>query len=373
MSISRLVWGWALVAGALCGAPGTALAEEATATPPASPAADDSRTEDAPETPTTASDLESERAQAVTAVVHALTNLGHFEQALEARQELNQLIVDRFGADDYRAVTQRLYMQQLERGIRLSEDQRQLLLVAERSESAGHQALQRGDFERAMPVLQAAGEQYRTLIGEDTMAYAGVLLKLGHLYRMTGNLAEAERVLTESVRTHRDLAGVRHPKFLDAVNDLGLVLVDQEKYVESEQYLAAAVEGRRVALGEDSSDYATSLVNLGVVYLRSDRLADATTQFERAQAVLQKAGAKQTAAYAVCLNNLGILSGAAGSAELARDYFQEALDVYLILFSADHPKVQQVLRNYRTALQHLEHQRQSGAAAEHHQVAKPKE
>jgi tetratricopeptide (TPR) repeat protein len=101
----------------------------------------------------------------------------------------------------------------------------------------GRELLDRGELDKAEPLLAGALEKTRKNVGEDLLIGWSVRLDLALLRRRQGRLTEAEQLVRESLKMQQGRFGNSSPSLADAWAQLGHVQIQREQRQEAVQSL----------------------------------------------------------------------------------------------------------------------------------------
>ncbi|MEM6636111.1 MAG: TIR domain-containing protein [Pseudomonadota bacterium] len=208
----------------------------------------------------------------------------------------------------------------------------------------------RGDVEGGIALLENALDLARLTQGEMNANFAGSLLNLAGLYKISGRFKEAETALWRV----REIASTVLPpddrRNAIADNNLGNLYVEQMEFAKAEPLLQHALVTEERACGRISAEYASSLNSLGALYGnwarqrgQSYRRADAIKLYFQAVDVGRLAVGERHDLVSISLRNLAVTQKhqsefAAGALNAAR-----AVAIQLSLGQIRHPSTQEML------------------------------
>jgi serine/threonine-protein kinase len=153
----------------------------------------------------------------------------------------------------------------------------------------GFAYLDRGEYARAHPALDAALTIKRRIHPGDHVDVGQSLLALGRLAEEQGNLVDAERILREQVAMDRRLPGDGPTDLVKGLVVLGRVMRARGDPVGAERALREAV-ARVEALGRPVLWHGRALGGLGAALVDQGRLAEAEAALVRGIAIVGQAG-----------------------------------------------------------------------------------
>jgi CHAT domain-containing protein/tetratricopeptide (TPR) repeat protein len=138
--------------------------------------------------------------------------------------------------------------------------------------------LRRGRTEEAEAIITQGLADYKRDKGENSRAYASLILGLGNVYLQQARLADAEPLFETALRLFR--AFDEQPAIMNTLESLAALRREQDRLDEAERLFESAREiARRTA---DPASDTTGLFGLSTVYLRQGRYADAEPLLRRA-------------------------------------------------------------------------------------------
>ena len=197
----------------------------------------------------------------------------------------------------------------------------------------GQLLFEEGRWAEAEQLLKQSLALYVELEGENDPHTMIPARHLGELYSTLGRRSEALALLERAARVFRE-SGLTGGLSATLVS-LGHLHMVEGRYVQAENTLKEAVR-LNATLGDQHPALADSLVNLAALY----RI---TGQSERAEPLLQKAAGVYRAAgdphLAGPMSELGQIALTARKYAIAKNHFQDALDVVTKTFGPDHVAV----------------------------------
>ncbi|HEX2965959.1 MAG TPA: tetratricopeptide repeat protein [Syntrophorhabdaceae bacterium] len=179
---------------------------------------------------------------------------------------------------------------------------------------------------------------------DSTAVKAAILNELGGLCRAVGSYEESRDAFTRAMDILAESEGKDDPDYATTINNLAGTyrLMGDRKSAESLFIEAADVYAR--TLGREHFLYASAINNLGLLYQDMKEFDKAETLHREALEIVRK-DERNPIAYATTLNNLAGPCRANGRNEEARNYAEEALDIYRNVLGEDHPLYASGLNN----------------------------
>ena len=216
-----------------------------------------------------------------------------------------------------------------------------------------------GLYGEALPLLEAALENRRRVLGAEAPEVAESLHNLGWLRYRKGDLRAAEPVIREALALRRRVLGAEAPEVAESLDVLGTLLRAKGDYAASEPLLREALALRRRAPSAETLEVAESLSRLALLRREMGEYREAEALYREALALHREQGG-QHPKVAVVLHNLGGLLRLKGEYDEAERYLRKALARYRELLGEDHPYVARGLNTLAVVLKN----KGSHAAAE---------
>lgn len=205
--------------------------------------------------------------------------------------------------------------------------------LAEALGALGDLHLQRGDLERAEPLLHEASEALR---GEGGLLLAHALDAEGRLLRRRARLDRAEALLTEAVALKRALLGDEHDELADSLSNLGLVLVARGRPGEAIDLFQEALGIQLTVHGEAGPVHGKLLMNLGLACANAGRTADAEQAFGEALRILEASVPADDPALLYARMNLAAMAEQRGDLQRALELQRPATEALVALYGPTH-------------------------------------
>ena len=265
------------------------------------------------------------------------------------------------------------------------------------------QLVDRADELRLGRDVQQSERVYRQALAESSSVgekeKAVCLNRLGILYKLTGQYAQAESVSRRALDIWRSNAKEYPRQFLIAKSNLAVVLHTERKYHEAEKLLSEILESCERNLGSAHPDTVAALNNLGATYHEEGRLEQAERLYQRAysltegpdlsverlmtgsnlaliyaqqgrfseaDSLFQDVLTKMTSRYgrqqqsrATILNNYALLCVRLGRKEEAVRYVKEAVEIRDLTLGPDHPESIEAAMNCASVLRQVKRKKEA--------------
>jgi len=208
---------------------------------------------------------------------------------------------------------------------------------AEMQETLGGIYHKLGRLDVAEPLLNAALERERQLLGPGDPKTAKSLAMLSLLRKDQGRLKEAEDLARQALAAERSARGATAQDVADALLALGTILEVKGKYSEAEEQLDEALRlDNRASDDPKQTQILTELANVQFYEGHYDASWDLN---EKALALNRRLYGEQHPAVAGGLNNLGAIAMNRGDNPAAEADYRQAVAICERWYGADHPEV----------------------------------
>jgi eukaryotic-like serine/threonine-protein kinase len=222
--------------------------------------------------------------------------------------------------------------------------------VADDMERLGDALLQQDRYAEAEPLLRGALALRRRHLGSSDDATARAVDRLATLYERGDDAAAAEPLLREALAIRRQLFGDTALVVAQSLNSLGLLFFRMGAYERADSLCRQALAIDLRQLGENHPRTAEVLHNLASTRDRLGAFAEAESLYRRALAAKRKTLGDAHPSITVTLNNLGLLLMGQGQLDEAESLFREALTLDRRMFGDRHSSVTYSLNNLASAL-----------------------
>jgi tetratricopeptide (TPR) repeat protein/CHAT domain-containing protein len=261
-----------------------------------------------------------------------------FAAARKARAEAVAIWSKVYGKDDWRVVSARFRLQDIDVLERLDREARAELRKARELTVQQVQPLYRqGRTREALKVAEQVRRIHQRLLGQKHLDYALGLGNLALLYSEVGEHRLALPLALEATATIKAVLGENHPEYAAGLNTLGNLYQDMGDYRKALPLRQQAVDIARQTMGEKEFDYAVALENLGRLYTSMGDPARALPLLERACDIHKKVLGPREALYAHGLASLAEAYQQTGDTARALELLEQARDIYKAARGDDHP------------------------------------
>ena len=241
-------------------------------------------------------------------------------------------------------------------------------------------------YRDAIAVVEKALAIRKRQVGADHQDVGNLLVNLGELHRLAGDLQQAEPLFLQALAILEKALGPAHPMVATVLNNLGALHLQLGDLAGAEPYLrkamiilenvlgpddpnvqtlrlnlaqvlgargdldgAEALDRQAIARlekrGPDDPMLATGLNNLAAVLLQKADFAQALPLMQRVVKMMEKAHGPNHPQVAVACNNLAEGWAARGEPGQAQPLYERALQILQAKLGAKHPDVAQILSN----------------------------
>ena len=315
------------------------------------------------------------------------TRAREFPSALAAARELLERRCMLFSEDYWQTVDARLNVAIVERLSKLTQDEWEQFLKADRLNTEAVDLLKAGKNAAALEKAKESLPIYTGLLGRDNSltltALANVLtchLALGQysdarpllkevfelqpkirgtfhpdtilslkslawFNEAVGGLADAEEGLRKIVDIQTTLNGPNHLDTIAARVELGKICTDRKNLTEAEQLIVPALELQQAAFGDENLATAQTMKVLGALRLEQKKYAEAEKLLAKSVEVFSKLAGEDHLATASAYNALGKLHTTTNHLEQADEDFRLSMTICLDKLGDQHPAICKVLDN----------------------------
>jgi tetratricopeptide (TPR) repeat protein/predicted Ser/Thr protein kinase len=189
----------------------------------------------------------------------------------------------------------------------------------------------------AIPLLEAARETQRRLLGPEDPSTLATTNELAEMYRRVDRTGEAESLLRDLIETYTRLHGPDSYHTISVRLDLANLCDDDfERFDEAAAIYDDVLAALEADPNRDAQTYITCLINLGVLRARQERLDEARDLYRRADEQLIEHEGPDAARRATVLNNLAFAEQRADRYEEAEPLLVEAIRILDATHGPDH-------------------------------------
>ena len=269
--------------------------------------------------------------------------LGRWERAIAIRRKISQTLDEALGESHWEAIDARLDAEESEQQLRLNDQQKKEVALAEEMLAKGNDADLAGDYEGAIKAFKEAGDIFKNNFGKKHRSYALAVSSAGLLQATEGDLLAAESSLLKLQELLEKSVGKSHPSYAESLFVLAL-LYSESKPAKAESLLIKSGDVYRESLGE-GPDFALTLYELA-------KLRDASGKQKLAQPLYkQSLDIQRKTIGELNLDFIATLSGLANSYESVNDFKQakplyiQCRDITKEVFGNEHPEYAMSLDN----------------------------
>ncbi len=200
-------------------------------------------------------------------------------------------------------------------------------------------AFRRGDYPRALELLEQIVSHLRAAFGDDDPRVASYLNDLAVTHSYLGQRDEAARLWRDVVERLTAALGPDHPQLSEPLHNLGLLSLHRKRLDEATQRLERSLAIARSARGEQHPSVAMPLVLLAGIDIRRNMLDRAEARLDRAEAILRGLYDDDNVDLGSLLLKRGELLLARGDVAAALAKFRDGLAIIRAASGEDHPRM----------------------------------
>lgn len=276
-------------------------------------------------------------------LVSAYLQEGDFTRARKAAEQALFISGKLHGESDWRTSDARRALAEVDRRSRLTQQDSQELVAAERMSSQAEGLYQKGSSREAFALMQNVLGVRQRILGSEHPDTATSLFDLAVLYVSSGEYAKAEPLHREALAIRRKVLGDQHPDTATSFNNLGLVYHSLGQYAQAEANYQSALALRLKLLGENDADTAFTLGSLGALYRDLGDHAKAEPLLVRAYQTCLKVQGESDDRTISALNALASLYKSEGKYSKAEPLFSKTVNLYRKRDGDEHPNTARAL------------------------------
>ena len=196
---------------------------------------------------------------------------------------------------------------------------------------------QRGNYQKALDLLQESVNEYELSKVDDRSLFASLQNYLGVVSGMLGDDKAALQFKLNALEINRELFGEQHASTATSYNNVGCTYNDLGDHLKALEFKKKAFLTRKELFGEKHLEVANSYNNVGSSYGDLGDHAKALEYKLKALKIRIELCGYMHPDTAISLNNVGFTYGELGNFEKAREYLQKALEIQRELFGDEHP------------------------------------
>ncbi len=213
---------------------------------------------------------------------------------------------------------------------------------------------QKGDYAKAIPVAEKAGNTIKSLMGEDSLFYPAMLKIQAESYFQTYQYQKAEADYKQLCDLVTKYSGEKGDAYTACINNLATVYEAMSQYERSESLLLRARDIIKQTQGEISLGYSIAVNNLAGLYQSMGQYQKAEPLYIQATNIRKKNPGENSREYANSLNNLATLYSEMGQYEKAGELYVQARDIRKKVLGEDDPDYAASLNNLASVWEDLE-------------------
>lgn len=282
-----------------------------------------------------------DRAEALlTAALERRRSTSHPNEAdvSESLVALGLLRVDQARLDDAERLAQE--------GLKLS---RQALppqhpVVASATDALGRILEEKGDYDRAIPLLEQA-VRLRSAPDGSPADLASSLYELANVYFYAGRYKDSQALNNRVLIMCRKIYGDRHPRVADALVNLGAIEQDRGNYQEAEKFHRQALQITRSFYGENHYRTAANFTMVARALVYQKRFDEAVLLLRQALAIQERTFGSIHPRVASALNELGNVAVMRNQFAEAKVDFGRMVVIYRRVYGGRHYLIGTALSN----------------------------
>jgi serine/threonine protein kinase/tetratricopeptide (TPR) repeat protein len=235
-----------------------------------------------------------------------------------------------------------------------SQFENEPLIAAAVKNTIGRTFANLGQIEAGEPLIRAALETRRSLLGSTHADVAESLYDLGQLLHHRSAYKEAELVAREALTVRRAVFGEPSAKVGESLDQLAMTLFLEGNFDAADETARQALADREKLFGDESAEVAETLLTLAMIANNGRGDLDAALALgQRAHAIYSKLFGDRDLRTAYAANTIGVTHWIRGQHEEALASYRRVLDMYERLAGPDHPETASAKENVANALGRL--------------------
>jgi serine/threonine protein kinase/tetratricopeptide (TPR) repeat protein len=216
--------------------------------------------------------------------------------------------------------------------------------VAKATSSLGKILEDRGEYDKAIPVLE---EAVRLQSGSDAQVadLSASMTELANSHFYAGNYSVSDALNKQILAMDRKLYGERHPHVADDLINLGAIQFEGGHYAEAELYYRQGLGIIQAFYGKDHAETGSAFTMLGRALIPQKKLKEAEVMLGEALGIAERVYGKVHPRVASALNELGRIAQQQGDLKGAESYFSRMADIYREVYKGKHYYIGLALSN----------------------------
>jgi tetratricopeptide (TPR) repeat protein len=200
--------------------------------------------------------------------------------------------------------------------------------VGETCQGIGWVMYKQGRLDAAISMYEKAIESFKSIVGEEHPAVAGVYHKIGTTLYRKGLLQDAMIKHQQSLDIYKISIGENHLSAATAYNNMGLILGEQDKIEEALMMYKKALNIYTDSIGDDHMSAAETYNNMGNLLGDHGDLEEAMKMLQISLKIKKKNLGEIHVSVADTYNNYGFVLEDQGKPEEAMELYEKALVIY---------------------------------------------
>ncbi|MDZ4808082.1 MAG: CHAT domain-containing tetratricopeptide repeat protein [Bacteroidota bacterium] len=207
------------------------------------------------------------------------------------------------------------------------------------------QLVQKGEYEKAIPLLEKANEAVKKEVGENHSFYSGQLFLLGLCHQKLYHYELAEKIFLRQKELLAKNTGEKDKSYGGCLIKLANLYREMGRYQQSEAlYIQVKAISKQVT-GESNTNYSTATNNLGSLYQLIGQYLKAEQLYTESLNILKRTVGENNVLYAGNLNNMATLYVNLGQYQKAKLLLVRVLEIRKNILGETHPDYAESLNN----------------------------
>jgi CHAT domain-containing protein/Tfp pilus assembly protein PilF len=276
-------------------------------------------------------------ANALEEIAELHMQLHNWEAARTAHSQATDILVARYGKDDWRAIDAKLALADVAVFEKMTKEELRESVRADELWNEGMRLQRQLKYDDACDRFIQMLEINRKLFGEQNLRVLQSLNWLAGAYRDAGNHAKAEPLFQQTIAIARQVVGDRHPLYAINLGNLGMEYLETGQYLKAELPLRLAMTIRRELMGDTHPDYGRALGNLALLYWKTGDFFQAGVHYSRVVEIYRNSLGEKHPRYIASLANLANVYASLSDYAKAEPLFQQVVDFQRETLGGNHP------------------------------------
>jgi len=225
----------------------------------------------------------------------------------------------------------------------LSQDEQ--LKLADTYISQVVQHIQKGRFQKALPLSQKALKITTEILGEKHPVSLSLMNYLGFIYQNLGHFSKALPFFEKGYSLSKEVLGEKHPNTLSRLNNLAVIYRYVGRLSEALPLFETAYQVSKEQLGEQHPSTLNRLNNLAIIYQELGRLSEALPLFETGYRVSKEVLGEKHYLNITILDNLASSYKNVGRLTEALSLYEKSYHLSKEVFGEKQPHTLNTLNN----------------------------